>query len=281
MKPGISYLICTMPRSGSHLLSEALQLTGIAGRPDEYFYCDEDGRFQNESGPATEIHGKKTVEEFYQLAMTLATTPNGVLGVVLMGSYFADIIKNFQALLPYQGWPPGELLAHLFHQPKYIWLTRHNKLLQAISMLKATQTGIWSAPKGVKVAASKQPLFDYESVKNFVHYFEEADQQWEAYFQANNIAPFKIVYEEFVENDEQTILDLLMYLGIEPPENLQFANRLWQKQADSISEEWATTYLRIKNHPSEKLALFAYKTRCIIGKLTVRKWLRQGFAPPS
>jgi len=33
----ISYLICPTPRSGSTLLCEPLEGTGIAGRPDEYF----------------------------------------------------------------------------------------------------------------------------------------------------------------------------------------------------------------------------------------------------
>jgi LPS sulfotransferase NodH len=35
--PRRSYLVCATPRSGSTLLCETLEQTGIAGRPREYF----------------------------------------------------------------------------------------------------------------------------------------------------------------------------------------------------------------------------------------------------
>ena len=37
VEPGASYLICATPRSGSTMLCDALEGTGIAGRPEEHF----------------------------------------------------------------------------------------------------------------------------------------------------------------------------------------------------------------------------------------------------
>ena len=37
MKPDCSYLVCATPRSGSTLVCHALEETGVAGRPEEYF----------------------------------------------------------------------------------------------------------------------------------------------------------------------------------------------------------------------------------------------------
>ena len=37
MKPNRSYLVCATPRSGSTLVCHALEETGVAGRPEEYF----------------------------------------------------------------------------------------------------------------------------------------------------------------------------------------------------------------------------------------------------
>ena len=37
VKPTRSYLVCATPRSGSTLLCEGLESTGVAGRPREYF----------------------------------------------------------------------------------------------------------------------------------------------------------------------------------------------------------------------------------------------------
>ncbi len=275
MTPELSYVICTMPRSGSHLLTEALQLTGVAGKPDEYFFCDVNGRFQNEAGAAAAIHGKKTVAEFGQLALDLGTTPNGVFGVVLMGSYLEQVNRNFQTLPYLQGLPFHELLTRLIGNPRYIWLTRRDKLAQAISMLKASQTDVWGIPENGHIKPKQEPVFDYRSIEFFVRYFEEAEGKWEAYFRENHITSHMVVYEDFVENYENTVLDILAYLGIAPPKNWQPTNSTWQKQADATSANWADTYLRIKNQPSEKVALFAYQMRCKLGKITVKRWLRQ------
>ena len=38
MKPSVSYLICATPRCGGYLLFEALENTGLAGIPGEYFW---------------------------------------------------------------------------------------------------------------------------------------------------------------------------------------------------------------------------------------------------
>src|SRR5690349_2818921 len=37
MQPDSSYLVCATPRSGSTLVCHALEETGVAGRPEEYF----------------------------------------------------------------------------------------------------------------------------------------------------------------------------------------------------------------------------------------------------
>lgn len=38
MEPHRSYLICATPRCGGYLLFEALENTGLAGNPGEYFF---------------------------------------------------------------------------------------------------------------------------------------------------------------------------------------------------------------------------------------------------
>src|SRR3954447_21071418 len=37
LRPAVSYLLCSTPRTGSSLLCDALRATGVAGRPEEYF----------------------------------------------------------------------------------------------------------------------------------------------------------------------------------------------------------------------------------------------------
>src|SRR5438270_3529957 len=76
MQPRILYLICTLPRSGSWLLAEALHSTGIAGRPREYFAPEAKDSFtQQWRLPATSSY-----IDFIEAAMRTGTTSNGVFG---------------------------------------------------------------------------------------------------------------------------------------------------------------------------------------------------------
>lgn len=257
MKPRISYVICATPRSGSHLLAEALQNTGLAGAPDEYLLCDDDGRLQNEQGLIAERYGKKTLDEFLSLVLKLGSTPNGVCGIIIMWHYLPDILINFRQLPQYQGLKEPELMNALLVNPKYILLTRRDRVSQAVSWARALQTGIWSQPKGVTVVPKQEPRFDFRLVDWAYERVLISETTWADFFKIHGVEPFKVVYEDLVEAYEQTALSVLDYLDIPYPESLAFGERRLQKQANSLNDEWAERYTRIKHSPAAKLAYFA------------------------
>lgn len=141
--PQKTYVICTAPRSGSHLLAEALAITGVAGKPDEYFIPNKAGKLQNEQGNIANIYGKKSLTAFLDLVWSLGSTPNGVFGVIFHAGYLPTILDTFRKLPAYAGLTDKALLDALFHEPKFIWLRRRDKVRQAISWIKAQQIGIW------------------------------------------------------------------------------------------------------------------------------------------
>ena len=60
MEPRVSYLICATPRCGGYLLFEALENTGLAGKPGEYFWEDE--RWAKEWGATDYFLGLQITE---------------------------------------------------------------------------------------------------------------------------------------------------------------------------------------------------------------------------
>ena len=76
----LSYAICATPRSGSTLLCECPQLTGVAGVPDEWLLRS------NESLAKGSFSLETTFDDpgYFAEIVARSRTPNGVFGVKLM-----------------------------------------------------------------------------------------------------------------------------------------------------------------------------------------------------
>ena len=246
-----TYIICATPRSGSHLLAEALQVTGLAGTPDEYFITNRQGQLQNEQGNIAELYGKKSLEAFHQLVLSLGSTPNGAFGIIFQWDYLHHIFRNFRSLPQYANLDNKALLDALFNNPKYIWLQRRDKLGQAISWIKAQQTGVWRIEGARRKNQQEKPelRYDYFLIEQNIKRFENAEKAWATFFQTNQIEPFEVVYEDLAKNFEQTSFALLDFLNIDHPETIHFKERKLKKQADTINEEWTKTFLQQKRSP--------------------------------
>ncbi|GAC1614283.1 MAG: hypothetical protein NVS4B7_06270 [Ktedonobacteraceae bacterium] len=168
MQPLTSYLICATPRSGSTLLCEALTSTSLAGYPKEYFealkntglprrpgeyfenseakdICDLSGQLSTLD--AVSVHptftGDLSYADYLMQVLEEGTTPNGVFGAKMMWSYFDDFISNVRQIPNYSDMATSDLVSTLFPDLHYIWITRQDKVRQAVSLWKAIQTYTW------------------------------------------------------------------------------------------------------------------------------------------
>jgi LPS sulfotransferase NodH len=166
-----SYLICATPRCGSTLLCELLKETGVAGRPEEYFEAKiktglppHPGDYLGDlpptgagirSNPApprapeySSLVGLSSYRDHLERTLRLGTTENGVFGAKLMWGHLPDMQTFARRLPEYESLELYELLEHLFDAPKYVWVTRGDKVRQAVSMWRALQTRSWRIDHG-------------------------------------------------------------------------------------------------------------------------------------
>ena len=76
MRPTLSYIVWTSQRTGSTLLCKALELTGIAGKPNELLTVGE-------PFDLFKMHEVDTLEALQRKLWELGTTSNGVFGLKL------------------------------------------------------------------------------------------------------------------------------------------------------------------------------------------------------
>ena len=148
----------------------------------------------------------------------------------------------------------ADLLTSVFPNLVYIWITRCDKVRQAVSDDIAIQTGHYAWTASDKPGSRSTLIFNFDRVDFLFHRIIAAEEAWEQYFKDGGITPFKVVYEEFVEKYDQTLSALLDYLGIAVPRNHIFARPRLKKMADTMNDEWVQQYTEMKLGQKEDAA---------------------------
>ena len=257
MRPYVSYLIMATPRSGSYLLCEALINTNLAGRPTEYF-----GPVETRS-----LLKKWDVPDYAACLARIieeGTTPNGVFGAKIIWQFIEDFVDHLRDIPGYEKLSMPQLMSTTFPHLSYLWITRRDKVRQAISFWKALQNNAWIEFEGQRPWAQitaqkrvlaeswkqqpseKEEIFDFKTIERLRRGLEEDEVEMQQYFTTCEVQPFKVVYEDFVGTYEETVFQILDYLQIPVPEQLVFGERKLKKQANEQSEEWVQRYYEIK-----------------------------------
>ncbi len=228
----LSYFICTTARSGSTLLCQLLAETQVAGEPEEYFYHRLNRSYLGMDISDYDAYLKKVIED--------KTGKNGVFGVKMMGGDLRFFIQKIRETAP--NTPLPEAMACYFPNLKHIWLTRRNKVRQAVSFYKAIKTWEW---RSTDQKAAVEIDYDFAMIDLLVQEIVMREAIWQEYFTECGVVPFALTYEDYVEDQEGTIRAILDYLGITPPANMSIQVAL-RKQADSLSEAWVQRYRQDK-----------------------------------
>lgn len=273
-----SYLVCATQRSGSTLLCELLKATGVAGRPEEYFEATRDTGIpphprdflaglartglgirddpEPPEAPAySSLAGLTDYREHLRRTRELGTTANGVFGSKLMFNQLPELRALAAGLPEFSGLEIDALLARLLGGVgglDYIWVSRRDKVRQAVSMWKALQTRRWRAGAAGERPA---PRYRYEGIDHFVHRFEVEDEGWRRLFSRCGIEPLRIIYEDDLEGDpEAAVRRVLEWIGVDPPAGWRPGGAP-RRQSDAISDEWVAAYDRDRGaeHPLPQL----------------------------
>ncbi len=268
-EPADSYLICTTPRSGSTLLCELLEGTGIAGRPNEYFqqlpstglpmtprdYLDGVAAdvVPALDGPARHLAEHALYDpcrfagfaDYVAWVKQRATTDNGVCGVKIMWPYVAGLVARLSPLTPaVSDSSPHAVLSHVFPGLRYVWLRRTDKVRQAVSLWRAIQTWHWREDAAGTSGMPPAPAlrYSFEAIDHLRRRIIASDRAWETYFGAIEAEPLTLTYEEFVPAMHETVARMLRHIGAGHPPAARFGAPRTARQSDDVSEQWVSEF---------------------------------------
>jgi LPS sulfotransferase NodH len=237
--PRRCYVVCTIPRSGSNLLTDGLRETRRAGVPKQFFLPKAESRYAAEIG----IDPTADYGAYVHGIVNTKTTRNEVFGFKLMSWYLEDFLKRLQNTRAFGEAVTDDLnmLRNAFPRLRFVHIRRRHKLRQALSTARALQTGLWKVQNGKM--PEREPQFDAELIEQSLREAERQDKIWEDFFQRLSIQPFEVQYEELCHDYEDTVRGVLGFLKIPLPRGARIGPPVTIRQADEISRIWEERFL--------------------------------------
>lgn len=243
-----AYLICGTPRSGSTLICEMLYRSGVAGRPNSYFREVDIAYWAGEWGVSlAEGADTPAFDRAYLAAMREAgVAGTGVFGLRIMYPSLADADTRLERALGSTG-DLATRLREAFGPLLYIHLSRGDKLGQAVSLVRAEQTGLWhlNADGSVLEGAKErpEPVYDGERIAAVLAELEEDDRAWDSFFAVHGITPLKLTYEGVTAAPQAALAKIFALLGLD--EDIAHGMAVpTAKMADATSRDWVERFRR-------------------------------------
>ena len=232
-----SYLICATPRTGSSLLSGLLESTGLAGRPESYFRRQDEQSWVARWGVARS-DGTFNYGAYIEGALVAGRTGNGVFAARVMWGTLDEVIDKLGTLYPELARRDIDLLQRAFGRTEFVYLHRRDVVAQAVSWLRAEQTGVWVADRD---EPHGEPRFDRDKITEFVRTIDDHNAAWQQWFAGVGVEPFTVIYEDLDADPVGVTRGVLDALRLDLPlgRPVQTDHR---RLADQLNAEWVDRY---------------------------------------
>lgn len=227
---GISYAIISQPRTGSSLLMELLRVRGL-GTPDEYLHEDRIRVWWPKlAGPDAAFD----LQRYIALLRQSQFASNGHFGIKIHYSHLREHFKERAVIQSFVAGFDGIIV-----------VTRANKLSQAVSALKATQTGRWGAEAP---EANVEPTFDPVAIAENLRRFLFQDRQIAGLNLGASRPALFVTYEDLRDSIGESWERIQNFLGVAPEPVPTTIRSRQQRNAQSL--EFEERFLKlIKGQP--------------------------------
>lgn len=233
------------------MLCKLLAATEVAGNPGSHFhepsieawlgYYDLKGNnFSSEQDALKAIFGAAT---------KVGKSGSDVFGLRLQYDSFQFFADQLKALHPDEA-TDYERIEAIFGATLFIYLRRDDHLGQAISRLRAEQTGLWHRKADgsdlERNAPTRNAGYDHEIIQSYVQKTIEQNEQWARWFAEQSIKPLRISYDELSRRPQAVLSQILTGLGFDaslaetvPVQTAKLANEtstVWRSRFEAESK---------------------------------------------
>lgn len=242
--PSRAYFVFCHARTGSGLLAQTLQQTGLAGRPFEYFVETLMGKpWLREVLRVPESAPFVSFRDWRDEILTASSEYGGVFAATVHWFQLDNALSAFRSDAPGAPRRAVPILRAFFPELRLVWLTRDNVVAQAISHHVAISTGVWLVPARRPPPDSREHLAPYDFAKIHEHVTScvVALEGWREVLADAPELTMPLTYEQLADDFDGAVRKVFDHIGISlgatpvPPPILR-------KQAGSWSLELERRY---------------------------------------
>jgi trehalose 2-sulfotransferase len=233
-----TFVIATVQRSGSYLMTEGLANTKLAGDTREWFNPSDVKRVCRKNGLS---HPDTDYAAYIKKIQEIGTTANGVFGFKCLAMQWTLLQHRLANHHRYHDMPFHKAVSDLFPDMHYIRLVRRDKIRQAISFYRAAKSKKWHMV-GNQDKPAPLPPYSEERIIHYMEMIKKYEDVWERYFDQSGYQPMTVYYEDFIADYEGTLRAVLKFMGIEVMAGTPFPPPRLKKQADVMTDEWVKLF---------------------------------------
>lgn len=232
-QPDRTYILASVPRSGSTFLSHLLWQSGCLGAPLEYFNFLPTGHYASVSGsPEKQV-------ELWRSLLHRRTSPNGVFGVKCFPAMVQQLAQSNPALFQ-------EITALLLGggDRRLVQLKRRDRLAHAISYARAKLSGIWRAEQ--ETAQPAKVDYSQAAVEEALEVLGREESAWTSLCANMRIDPLILWYEDVIERPEEAVRKVADYMGVTLDPLMRVRVPEIRRQSQANAAEWAERHAQAK-----------------------------------
>jgi LPS sulfotransferase NodH len=231
------YIICSVPRSGSTLLGKTLAHSEV---------------FHSFTAPFNLIELRRWVgnrpflqDDIFQYLNSLLpddVSDKTAIGFVIEYPQF----RNFLDLLHHELGDKTtdlEALNKVFPGAHFAFLRRHNRVRQAISLVRAMQSQLYTQIVNGGRQNTKALHYNTALINNALLDIIGAELDWQRFFLENNLTPYELFYEELASDLNSALVSLLQHWNISAKLETSLSEPETAVMSDDLTEEWLCRYL--------------------------------------
>lgn len=230
------------------MLCKLLAATRCAGNPGSLFHTPSIDAWLKYYGlAATDFSTQRDVlNAILEAAKARGKGDTEVFGVRLQRGSFAFFMDQLPFLHP-ECASDAERIEAAFGLTLFIYLSRGDKLDQAISYIRAEQTGLWHRKADGTDLERRETLradgYDAAVIRSQAAEFRGFDTAWRSWFNAQSIVPVEVSYEALSKQPQSQLARILDALGADGSIAEQIPTPT-AKLADDMNKEWRARFQR-------------------------------------
>lgn len=230
--PRVVYLLASVPRSGSTVVSHLLWETGCLGAPLEYLNFEPTGPYG-----AAHCHPERQFR-LWRSALSRRVSPNGVFGLKTFPVQMEDVQQQNPELVT----QAMRLFLGKGREARVVRLRRRDREAHAISYARAMLRGIWRQEQESEEMV--EPEYSASAMQYVERLIGAQEAAWDEMCGEIGLTPLELWFEDVIQQREAATEAVAGYLDVEIDTSQRVEVPKIKRQAQDGAKAWAEAHAR-------------------------------------